>query len=128
MRDRVFLEEGRVRVRIGVTEAERSEPQQLIIDLSWTPGTGDVDQDELSEVIDYAAVWESVVDILEAEGLVLPHPRLHQRAFVLVPLVDLNPDLHHPVMGRSVRELLDASELDGAVIRRWEPMTDSATR
>ena len=65
--------------------------------------------------------------ILEAEGLVLPHPRLHQRAFVLVPLVDLNPDLHHPVMGRTVRELLDEPELEGAVIRRWDGMTDSAT-
>ena len=65
--------------------------------------------------------------ILEAEGLVLPHPRLHHRAFVLVPLADLAPDLHHPVIGRTVRELLDDSELEGAVIRRWAPMADSAT-
>ncbi len=65
--------------------------------------------------------------ILEAEGLVLPHPRLHQRAFVLVPLADLDPDLHHPVLGRTVRELLDESGLEGAVIRRWKPMTDSVS-
>ena len=44
--------------------------------------------------------------ILEAPTLTLPHPRLHERAFVLVPLADLAPDLIHPVLGKSIRELL----------------------
>lgn len=65
MHDRVFLEDGRVRACIGLTESERSEPQELIIDLSWTPSRGDVDDDNLSEGIDYAAVWESVLAMLE---------------------------------------------------------------
>ena len=39
------------------------------------------------------------------EGLVLPHPRLHEREFVLAPLVDLAPDLTHPVVFRTVHEL-----------------------
>jgi len=37
---------------------------------------------------------------LDTPGLVLPHPRLHQRAFVLVPLVELNPELWIPGLGR----------------------------
>lgn len=41
----------------------------------------------------------------EAEGLQIPHPRLQERAFVLVPLLELAPDLHHPVLGKSIRQL-----------------------
>jgi 2-amino-4-hydroxy-6-hydroxymethyldihydropteridine diphosphokinase len=42
------------------------------------------------------------------QELILPHPRLAERAFVLVPLADVAPDWVHPVTGRSVRQMLDA--------------------
>jgi len=44
--------------------------------------------------------------VLETPELTIPHPRLHQRRFVLVPLVELNPDFVHPILGLTMRELL----------------------
>ena len=48
----------------------------------------------------------------------IPHPRLHERRFVLGPLVELAPDLRHPTLGRTMRELL--ASLEGQKIRKVE--------
>ena len=50
---------------------------------------------------------------LDAPGLVIPHPRLQERAFVLVPLVDVAPALVHPLLGRSMAELVEALDTRG---------------
>lgn len=44
--------------------------------------------------------------VLESENLVIPHPRLHLRRFVLVPLSEMAAGYVHPVIGRSVEDLL----------------------
>ena len=41
------------------------------------------------------------------DTLLLPHPRMHERAFVLVPLCDVAPDWRHPVLGLTIAEMTD---------------------
>ncbi len=57
--------------------------------------------------------------ILDMDEIVIPHPGLSERAFVLLPLADLAPDLLHPTLGRSISELL--SEIDASGVRPFEP-------
>ena len=56
---------------------------------------------------------------IETEFLTLPHPRMHNRRFVLVPLNDLVPTLVHPVLGKSIGELL-ANTNDKSSVARWK--------
>jgi 2-amino-4-hydroxy-6-hydroxymethyldihydropteridine diphosphokinase len=53
--------------------------------------------------------------VISRPGLTIPHPRLHQRAFVLVPLAELAPDFVHPVLGKTVVEML--AEVDRAGVK-----------
>jgi 2-amino-4-hydroxy-6-hydroxymethyldihydropteridine diphosphokinase len=45
--------------------------------------------------------------IIKEQGLKIPHPRMQMRSFVMIPLVELEPELIHPVLGQSMRELLE---------------------
>jgi len=50
-------------------------------------------------------------------GLTIPHPRMHKRRFVLKPICDIDPDIKHPVLQQTMRDLLDnlAEEGQGIV-------------
>lgn len=58
-----------------------------------------------------ATIWrhfEAAPPETPRETLILPHPQLHRRAFVLVPLADIAPEWRHPILGKTVMEMLAA--------------------
>ena len=51
--------------------------------------------------------------ILNTPDLTIPHPRLHERGFVLLPMMDIAPDLVHPLTRKSIREMVAFCNLAG---------------
>lgn len=82
----------------------------------WGPRTLDLDLIALGEAMlpDRATfdAWAALPPERQRreapDRLILPHPRMHERAFVLIPLAEVAPDWRHPVLGRTVDEMAAA--------------------
>jgi len=59
-------------------------------------------------------------ETLDTELLTIPHPRMHRRRFVLVPLVELAPQLVHPTLNKTMSQLLETLE-DESYVKPWRP-------
>ena len=53
--------------------------------------------------------------VLDSPPLVIPHPRLQERAFVLIPLADVAPEMLHPNLKRRINDLLSDVDAQGIV-------------
>ncbi len=95
--------------------------------LRWGPRTLDLDLIAADDMIlPDLTTWRHWHDLPAdrqsadtPEQLILPHPRLQDRAFVLVPLMDIAPDWVHPALRRSIAEMhadLTAEDLEGVRI------------
>jgi 2-amino-4-hydroxy-6-hydroxymethyldihydropteridine diphosphokinase len=56
--------------------------------------------------------------IIDEENLKIPHPLLHQRRFVLVPLCEVASDMIHPVLKKSISDLLEICE-DKSEVKKY---------
>jgi len=53
--------------------------------------------------------------VMETPELTIPHPHMHERGFVLMPMMDIAPDLVHPITERSISEMTALCSTDGIV-------------
>jgi 7,8-dihydro-6-hydroxymethylpterin-pyrophosphokinase len=58
---------------------------------------------------------------IESELITVPHPRLHLRNFVLVPMAEIAPHFIHPKLNQTMQELLENSP-DSSKFIRWKPI------
>ncbi|WP_334193466.1 2-amino-4-hydroxy-6-hydroxymethyldihydropteridine diphosphokinase [Pararhodobacter sp.] len=107
----------RVEARMGRVRRERWG--QRVIDLDLLASGDRVLPDEAA-LRDWMALPLTEQMRRAPDRLILPHPRMHERGFVLVPLADVAPDWRHPLTGQSVREMLAA--LDPAEIAAIRPI------
>ena len=56
--------------------------------------------------------------VIHEESLTVPHPRMAERRFVLEPLAQIAPDVMHPVLKKSIQELLYSCR-DSSIVRKW---------
>jgi 2-amino-4-hydroxy-6-hydroxymethyldihydropteridine diphosphokinase len=85
-------------------------------EIRWGPRTLDLDLIALGDAVapnqTTQAFWRDLPADRQSQEipteLILPHPRVQDRSFVLVPLNDVAPDWVHPVLGLTVAEMLDA--------------------
>ncbi len=98
---------------LGRTRHGRWEPR--VCDLDLLAVAREVRPDEAT-----ARAWIDREGARQREappGLILPHPRLQERAFVLVPLAEVAPAWRHPILGLTVVEMLAALPPDGGIER-----------
>ncbi|MGB8582380.1 MAG: 2-amino-4-hydroxy-6-hydroxymethyldihydropteridine diphosphokinase [Candidatus Sulfotelmatobacter sp.] len=65
-------------------------------------------------------------EILDSAEVTIPHPAMHERRFVLEPLAEIAPEVRHPVLNKTIRELRDALP-SGSIVRKLKSQATDFT-
>jgi len=109
----------RIEAGFGRTRTRRWGERTLDLDLI---AHGDSIAPDLATFDHWRSLPPDVQHVTAPDQLILPHPRLQDRSFVLVPLVDVAPDWRHPVLGQTIQQLYDARpRAEIATVRALKP-------
>lgn len=93
-----------VEARLGRVRDRRWGPRVIDLDLI---AVGDLILPDLATFTRWAKLSPEAQTETTPENLILPHPRMQDRAFVLIPLAEVAPDWRHPVLGHTVLEMVE---------------------
>lgn len=111
----------RIETALGRTRDRRWGARVIDLDLLAAGATVLPDAATVSRWMDLAPGEQAA---MVPDRLILPHPRLHHRAFVLLPLGDIAPDWRHPLTGRTVADMRDG--LDPEALKGIAVLEDQA--
>jgi len=108
-----------VEAQFGRTRPERWAPRLCDLDLI---AAGNRILPDAATLRRWMAIDRGEAQRVAPPRLILPHPRMHERGFVLVPLADIAPEWRHPLIGTTVREMVAAlPPAERAAIRPLPP-------
>lgn len=94
-----------VEAELGRVRQKRWEPRSCDLDLI---AYGYQVAPDMAEVERLMALGLTAIDQPPPDQLILPHPRMHERGFVLAPMAEVAPDWRHPILGKTTAEMLAA--------------------
>ncbi len=113
--DRLFLN---MAAELYLTDVKPTQMMARLLRIEYLMGRGDKGA-KRPRTIDLDVLFYGET-VMETQFLVLPHPRLHLRKFVLCPLAEIAPHFVHPVLKKDIGELL-AECADTTCVTKWEP-------